>query len=305
MRAGVQQPRGSAGSSPARADGREAAELQLVRKEGTARGRPARPGTETSALQRCRTGMRWELRLGAAQGGDGDGGRAEGLRQRAAAHAGEAGHSRAGLLQVPSAARLRDTSSSVLPPARCALSEGWSPLLRGGRAASGARGARGRPCGERGLPCPEGAVVGNCPSSGVWRGVMVATPSGLQWSAVPATCGAVGVQNCHWGVSGWRRAPMGRGCQRGASPLSGTLWLGDAPQELQGGARPVLGLPAARGTCPRSGERRQPWGHQKALGLCPIGPGGLGRDPPPEVGPEGEFGGGLMCSWPAGEGASS
>ncbi|KAF1669910.1 SH3 and multiple ankyrin repeat domains protein 3, partial [Pygoscelis papua] len=40
---------GSAGRSPAWVDDHEAAELQLVQKEGTARGRPARPGTATSA----------------------------------------------------------------------------------------------------------------------------------------------------------------------------------------------------------------------------------------------------------------
>ncbi|KAF1503026.1 SH3 and multiple ankyrin repeat domains protein 3, partial [Eudyptula minor novaehollandiae] len=43
------EARGSAGRSPAWVDGHEAAELQLVQKEGTARGRPTHPSTATSA----------------------------------------------------------------------------------------------------------------------------------------------------------------------------------------------------------------------------------------------------------------
>lgn len=97
---------------------------------------------------------------------------------------------------------------------------------------------------------------------------------------------------------------MGRGCQRGASPLSGTLWLGDAPQELRG----ATAIPGAAG-CPRDlpslGGAQAAVGPPEGSGPSPHRPRGQGQDPPPEVGPEGEFGGGLMCSWPAGEGASS
>lgn len=107
------------------------------------------------------------------------------------------------------------------------------------------------------------------------------------------------------GVPGWRTAPVAVGGARVEPVLSrGVAMAGNCPTgwELLG-ARPVLGLLAMCWTCPRSREGRQLWGPPEGSGplpLCPQAPRTELR-PLPEVGPKGEFGGGLICSWPAGQ----
>lgn len=141
------EARGSAGRSPAWVDGHEAAELQLVQKEGTARGRPTHPSTATSAYAALP-----HRDAQAAAAGSGAGGMRMVVRWR--------GCSRALPLML---GKPGTASGSVLTPELCVLSKGWSWLLVGDRAASGACSPwcqRQAVLESRDSPCPEGGHGG-------------------------------------------------------------------------------------------------------------------------------------------------
>lgn len=274
MRAGVQQPRGSAGSSPARADGREAAELQLVRKEGTAREdlpvRARKPRRCSAAAPGCTGSCGWGRRRGRTGTAVGRRGCGNALPPTLG-KPGTAGQDCCGSRPRPGcgtpaalSSRRRGVPSAKVGARSSAAAEPPPAPMEpaAGRAESG------------GSPALRGPWWGIAPALGCGGGCRGSDPIGVAMERCP--CYAWGCRGAELSLGGCRgggEPPWGGGAS--VEPLLSRERCGwEMPHRSSGGPRPFLGLPAARGTCPRSGERRRPWGHQKALGLRPIGPGG-------------------------------
>lgn len=154
-------------------------------------------------------------------------------------------------------------------------------------------------CGGEPAPLCEGGCDGELPLLSV----------GLSENCPCGDAGGVRVEDGAYRSAGDARvedSPRGGGGARVEPVLSGMPWLGTAPwagsswgHGQSWGCRLHVGLALAQG---RAGSRGAP---KTALGLHPIipRPRGQSPDPRPEVGPEGEFGGGLMHSWTAGQGS--